>query len=382
MIMSENPFTTVSSMVELLQNSEAKEFPPAHANKAYADRYNELNRIFSEYPVEMGAMKNEIEQWKTDLHKEIEEAAKIEDEIERGNRITEILDEDKIIFLNKHGPDHIAKVCEKAHEILKCFNGRYPNGYETFFLLCSISVHDVGNLFGRANHEKRIGGMIDSACANVIDDSIERRTIARIAGVHGGKINGSKDTIAFLKGTDTINNLEVREQMLAAVVRFADELADDSTRAIYPAMKAGILGGASEIYHVYSSKLHTVKLQQNPITNVWEVVLRFEIDEDTAKKRFQKGKETTYLLDEIYVRTMKMEQERRYCMRFLRPYCMIESINVEITIDHNESVFDSESIKYRLEEKGYPDHLYNSIKEISSELITGEELARKLISLS
>ena len=380
--MNENPFFTVSTMVDFLQMSNKEDFPLANIKKAYTDRYNELDRIFSEYPVEMGAMKNEIEQWKISLSTALADAGKIEDEAERIDKIAEILDEDKIIFLNKHGPDHIAKVREKAHEILKCFYEGWPSSYETFLLLCSISVHDVGNLFGRASHEKRISHLLDSACANVIDDSVERRTIARIAGVHGGSIKGSKDTISILNSSDLINNFTVREQMLAAVVRFADELADDSTRAIYPAMNERILGEASEIFHVYSSKLHTVKLQQNPVTNVWEVVLRFEIDEDTAKKQFQKGKESTFLLDEIYERTMKMERERRYCMRFLRPYCAIESINVEITIDHNESVFDSESIKYKLEEKGYPDHPYNSVKEISSELITGAELALKLSSLS
>ena len=374
----DNSFSTVSSLLEFLERGQPADFPVANEKKAYVDRYKELDRYFSEFPVEMGAMKKEIDQWKENLNNQLMEVVKIPDITERTQKTEKLLSEDKIIFLNKHGPEHISKVREKALEILKCFSRSTPSYYEVFLLLCSISVHDVGNLFGRANHEKRINGMLDKACANIIDDAVERRIIAIIAGVHGGQINNDKDTISAIKETEIINNMVVHEQLLAAVLRFADELADDSSRAVYPALNSGILGEASEIFHVYSSKLHTVKLQQNPVTLAWEVVLRFEIDEETAKKQFSKGTKKVYLLDEIYDRTLKMERERRYCMRFIRMYCSIETINVEITIENPENVFDSEIIKYILQEKGYPDSPFNTIKDVNKEILTGAEMADKL----
>lgn len=244
--------------------------------------------------------------------------------------------------------------------------------------MCAVSAHDVGNLYGRANHENKIYQMIDEACKNVIDDSIEIRIVSRIAGVHSGKITGRKDTISFLKNTDTINNFEVREKMLAAVLRFADELADDSTRQNDVALSEGILGFASEIFHIYSSKLHTVKLKQNPVNKSWDVKLVYAMDDETAKQKYFKGKNKVYLLDEIYERTIKMERERRYCMRFLRPFCAIEGIDVEITIEYTGDIFSQESITYRLEEKGYPDTPYASIKDVDSSIATGEEMADKL----
>lgn len=376
--MADNPFITESSLPDYIEKGKPEDYPPAHEKKKYIERFLELEKRFSNFPVEMGAMKNEIDKWKDRIKKQLEDVDIISDESERSHKIDEIFTEDCAIFLNKHGPEHISKVKEKALDILKCFNQGWPSFYEIFFLLCSISVHDVGNLFGRANHEKRIAGMIDAACNNIIDDSVERRVISQIAGVHGGSINGDKDTISLLKENDTINNFKIREQMLASVLRFADELADDSTRANYPALELGILGEASEIYHIYSSKLHTVKLQQNPVTHAWDVVLKFEFDEETAQKQFKKGSKSVYLLDEIYERTIKMEQERIYCMRFLRIYCSIESINVEITIDNNENVFEQETIKYTLHEKGYPNSQYNTIKEINKEMLTGQEMAKKL----
>ena len=376
--MADNPFITESSLLDYLKKGQAKDFPPGNEKKSYEDRFLELEKHFSDFPVEIGAMKNEVDQWKENLKKQLEDAFQISNSVERSNRIDELISEDCAIFLNKHGSEHISKVSEKAFEIIKCFNRDWPSFYEVFFLLCSISVHDIGNLFGRANHEKRIYSIINSECSNIINDSIERKVISRIAGVHGGSINGDKDTISLLKDNDIINNFKIRQQMLASVLRFADELADDSTRANYPALEFGILGEASEIYHIYSSKLHTVKLQQNPVTHAWHVVLKFEFDEETAQKQFKKGSKRVYLLDEIYQRTFKMEQERIYCMRFLRIYCLIESINVEITIDNNENVFEQEIIKYTLQEKGYPDSQYTTIKDVNKEILTGEEMAKKL----
>ena len=378
--MSDNLFSDVLLMEDILKGASSQDLPPANDIKSYYDRYIELNRKFSNYSVEMGAMKNEIEQWKSNLSQSLEEINEIDDKDERSKKIQQILNEDVIIFLNKHSSEHIYKVKEKALDLLKCFTYREPSYYETFLLLCSISVHDIGNLLGRANHEKRIIDMLKASCENIIDDTVEIVLISRIAGVHGGRINDNKDTLSFLQSSTVINNLEVREKLLAAILRFADELADDTTRANRPAMESGILGPASEIYHVYSSKLHTVKLQQNPVTSAWEVLLLFDIDEETAKKQFQKIEKKVYLLDEIYDRTIKMEKERRYCMRYLRPYCNIEKINVEITIEHADNIFEPDRIKYTLEEKGYPDDPFKSIKDVDSGIMTGAEMAAKLLN--
>ena len=376
--MLNDPYVTESSLINVLEKGKADDFPSTNGKNTHLKRYEELDAYFSEFPVETGAMKSEIGKWKEELGVQLEKIAKIENEAERIRKVQELLSEDKVIFLNKHGKDHTNKVCEKAFEIIKCFTHNKPSYYEVYFLLCAISVHDVGNFYGRENHEKRIYNMLNSDCSNILVDAVERRIISRIAGAHGGYINNNKDTISFLKRTDMINNMEVREQLLAAVLRFADELADDSSRAIDPALKSGILGKASEIFHVYSSKLHTVILRQNPVTAAWNVVLRYEFDEDTAKEQFSKGNTKKYLLDEIYDRTIKMDQERRYCMRFFGTYCSIESIDVEITIVNKGNAFKTKTISYILQEKGYPDHPYSTIKDVDDRIPTGDEMVIEL----
>lgn len=372
-----NPFSSINSLIDFLQNANTSDFPESEGEKTYFIKFTELNNRFIRLPVETGAMINAVNSWKSELFDQLKSIDSIPDETTKREALDKILSEDVIVYLTKHGPDHVRKVQEKALEILKCFNNSYPTCYEVFFLLCSISVHDVGNIFGRKDHEKKIAIMLEKECRTIIEDDVEIRHIARIAGVHSGTIDGSKDTLSKLQNNTIVNNFNIREQMIAAILRLADELADDKTRAIKPAMDNNLLGPASEIYHVYSSKLHTVKLELNPVTKVWEIHLGYEFDKQTAEKKYIKGKDEIYLLDEIYDRTLKMERERRYCMHFLQQFCLIESIKVCIKIV--KSTFEEITIQYELTDKGYPDQpLPKSIKSIDANLMSGSEMVIEL----
>ena len=62
-------------------------------------------------------------------------------------------------------------------------------------------------------------------------DMVEKKAILDIAKAHGGKVNGDKDTISKLHDKGLILGNDIRYQKIAAILRFADELADDSQRA-------------------------------------------------------------------------------------------------------------------------------------------------------
>lgn len=364
------------SMDELLDKGEIEEYPDTFGRKTHAERYKELANKFAKLPVEMGAMQNAIIKWMEELQKKLQDANENEDKEERERIINKLFENDPIIFLNRHDALHTKKVMDRALELIKCFNGIDFSYYEIYFLLCAIVVHDIGNIYGRAGHEKKLAEILNNQCVNIIPDAIERRVISRIAGVHGGKIWGNSDTISVLNETNTVNGFKIKEQLLAAILRFADELADDVTRANYDALDNDIIGPASQIYHIYSEKLHTVALQKNKVTNAYEVFLAYQFDSNVAKTLYGKAGQQRYLVDEIYARTIKMERERRYCIRYLRPYCSLERIVVEIVI--TKDVFDEEKISYTLEEKGYPMVPFSSIKDVSANILSGEELVAKL----
>lgn len=365
------------TLEKLLYQAPDEEFPFSMGKK-HCERYKELKEKFANYPVEIGAMSSAFETWIKKTQEKVAEISRNKNEQERSEQLADLFVEDPIIFLNRHDVTHTLKVQEKAKDILGCFNELNITYYELYFLLCASVVHDIGNIFGRKGHERNIKAILDSECTDILPDSIERRVIARIARAHGGSISGNSDTISNLKESETINSQNIRERLLAAVLRFADELADDSTRANHAALKSDIITEASKIYHVYSTALHTVEIRKNDINQSFEVVLAYEFDSKIAATLFGKAGQKKYLIDEIYERTLKMERERRYCIRYLRPYCPLERIKVQITITNANDEFLSYRITYTLEESGYPSTPFATIKDVDRNIKTGTELLDEL----
>jgi hypothetical protein len=267
--------------------------------------------------------------------------------------------------LNHHGVDHVDRVIQKASELF-IESGCEFNGYEAYLLLCAIQFHDVGNVFGRNEHEQKCKDIMEEKCKDIIKDTVERNSIVKIAVVHGGCWGADPDTVSALAVERVLFNHPVRKRLLAAILRFADELADDSTRADRVALEKSLLPKGSEIYHRYSESLHSVKIEKRNIQ------LGFEFTSTLAIKQFEKHGSNCYLLDEIYRRTLKMERERRYCMRFLRPFFDIDRIRVEIVIQSVSDPLATDKITYTLEENGYPDYFSSKMKQFNKDLRTGE----------
>lgn len=321
--------------------------------------------------VEKGAMAAGAIEW---MDKTIEIIKKIEDGEERRHSMDQLIKSDPIVHLNNHGPGHVNKVIEKVSEMLHFFDGGHLTPYEGFFLLCAIQAHDIGNVFGREEHEKRCKEILEEKGKPIIPDSFERKVIEKLAMVHGGAINGERDTVGFLSESKKLYERKVRKKLLAALLRFGDELADDSSRADREGLERGTILVGSRIYHRYSASLHTVQIERNKETERVQLNLSYEIDSDLATQVFKKNNDNTYLLDEIYNRTLKVERERRYCMRFLRPFFSLDSIRVEIIIQNSKNAFQSDKIQYTLEETGYPSTPESgSIKKFLSDLRSGEE---------
>lgn len=348
-------------------------FQIARGEMPYPERYNELTRALLPVhnDVEKGAMAKGAFEWMEKTKSIINDA---KDSNERQRLYQQLIESDPIVYLNNHGPGHVNKVIDKVSEILHSFQRGHLTPYEGFFLLCAIQVHDIGNVFGREDHQRHCRQILDEKGKPFIRDAIERRVIEKLALVHGGAFNGERDTIGFLSESRTLHEKKVRKKLLAALLRFGDELADDSTRADRDGLEQGTILEGSLIYHRYSEALHTVKIATDGANERVQLELSYEFDSDLAAQEFKKNGENKYLLDEIYNRTLKMERERRYCMRFLRPYFSLDCIRVEIIIGHAKSPLQSDKIQYTLEENGYPsDPASGGIKNYSRSIRSGEE---------
>jgi len=358
----------------------ASEFPRVGGQMgdwAYPQRYAMLRDALKSVQerVEVGALLASVVAYQQQLRREFQ---RLYVGKSKKKRRWQLLLADPFVYLNGHGPGHVACVMDRAADLLRHFDSGHLSGYELFLLLCSIQIHDVGNVYGRAEHEKKCGRILDEKCGNFLPDRVERNSLIEIARVHSGIADGNLDTISSLPVPRPLRGAIVRERVLAAILRMADEMADDESRADRQGLDEDELPKESVIYHRYSEALHSVNLERpdhSPLT----LRLCFDIDSSLAGRPMSKGGSDRYLLDEVYDRTLKVERERRYCMRFLRPHISLERVRVEIVVTDTVEISRSKRIDYNLEETGYPSQpIPGNIREFASDVPTGIQEAERI----
>jgi hypothetical protein len=278
-------------------------------------------------------------------------------------------------FLTDHGPEHVKTVIRRASALIVDPQGKL-RPYEAYLLLMAIHFHDVGNIYGRKGHESRLAEITAEMGKLLGEDSAEIRATQMIGRAHGGTINGDKDTISHLPIMEAILGEQVHMQRLAALLRFADELSDDKYRAARVLLKLKKIPKSSEIFHAYASKLHSVIVEPSSRT----IELHFELDRDSAVRRFGKSTTSAYLLNEIYERAVKTHIERIYCKRYMDDIARVESVTVTVKVYlEKQHLGPIEEIKFRLEERGYPCSSPPNIKTLCPDLRwTGAELKKYL----
>jgi hypothetical protein len=252
-------------------------------------------------------------------------------------------------MLTDHGPKHIARVGVMASNLVDQMSTTL-SAYEAFLLLVAIQIHDVGNILGRERHEQRIDEIWRQVFGELGYDSLDKSLAIRIAATHGGKYEGGKDTIKAVDRSSDWKGNAVRPQMLAALLKLADELSEEVDRANRIALAFDSLPKESQIYHVFALGLHTVRADVEAST----ISLRFAVSEEYFMKKLGKGGGEEYLLNEIYARTLKTWSEAIYCSRFL-PEVYLTTVDVQIEIFSDSMVNLREKIRFRLEDGGYPE---------------------------
>jgi hypothetical protein len=263
-------------------------------------------------------------------------------------------------WLTDHGPEHVSTVIRRACDMLFCRDSDESEltPYECYILFLAIHMHDVGNVLGREEHEKKITEAMANIRAGILgDDSLEQRLIRDIATAHGGYVDGNRDTIGHLRYTRSMSSNSPRVHLLASILRFADELADDCTRTKRFLMNLAntkkMLSG-SEIYHHYADRLRSVK----PDRRDGVVYLRFELDIDKDRElileKCQKGDKKQYLFDEILERSLKLHHEHVYCAKYMQPFVSFSRVEVEINICKNKYLDIVNTMRFVMQDCAYP----------------------------
>jgi len=267
--------------------------------------------------------------------------------------------------LTMHDREHVGRVRQVASNLIAQSDSINLTHFELTLLLVAVYLHDIGNVLGRSGHERQIHRTLTAAGATLPIDQVEYATAKQIAGVHGGTIAGSKDTISTLPEKQAVSNDYVRLRLLAAILRLADELADDPARANRVQLAAGALPAGSEVYHVVAQALHS----QMHDAATREITLSYNFDDpDLFKRRLGKGSGQVHLLNEIYDRSMKTFNEARYCSRFMRPYMEFERVKVDIMIFDKQQM-PLHNIVYTIAEHGYSEQslsIYKMVPELAA----------------
>lgn len=294
-----------------------------------------------------------------------------------------------------HGPDHFDQVVLHAGCLLKINSINDVENikenllrhqwilspYELYVLLLSIRLHDVGNIYGRDEHEKNITKVIKEYNIPILSsDRLEARWIAEIAGAHGGiSRSGSKDTIATLPEKQKRHSHvgKINQRKIAAITRFADEICENRTRG--QSISPMNIPEKNLIFHKYALGIIANTIENN----ILHLVFEYKIGDLLCLYSFPTGEKNALLTEEIIKRLKKAELERRYCNRFLPDSIKIKEISVELEIRSDEIEEESycedvlRRISFTLKEEGYPESPDGLFSENTLNLLNCENLRKE-----
>lgn len=254
-------------------------------------------------------------------------------------------------LLTDHGSEHINSVMRHAVDIM--FDPMLLTGYEMYILMYAIHFHDLGNITGRLKHEEKIGEIMGKMVDNLSLPMLERQVIKSIAMAHGGYVDDDKDTIKYVDKTFTYGNAGVRPQVLAAVLRFADEVSDDLCRSDFEGVN---IPEGNKIFHAYSKSLAPISIKGDTIK------LIYSISYEQTQEKISGPNGDVYLYDEILNRLEKMMIELEYCRKYSEGMIRITTLDIEIHIFEKENEVKDFIPPFRLTLQGYPDRNYANLE--------------------
>ena len=208
----------------------------------------------------------------------------------------------------------------KKHEVVKKLSC-----YDLYILCLSVLFHDVGNINGREEHNKKVVSVYNTIRQSKSNFSSERALILKATKAHCGTTNsGSRDTLKEIEKKDSLNGNPIQLLEITSILRLADELAEGPQRTSDYLLnnldnlpkdneELKIKFEKSKIYHKYSQ-----------ITDIFidrgneRIVLKYHID--IASETQESLRE---LLLYAYERILKSDLERKYTKfysKYLSPF--------------------------------------------------------------
>jgi hypothetical protein len=239
-------------------------------------------------------------------------------------------------YFTDHGQAHIAAVINSASELTQDRLGLKRtdlSALDIYLILTAILWHDVGMVVDRATHANLVYKMTDDVSEFFPNPTVQS-LVSQIASAHKGSTSLDK-----LPNEDycTINGpaQQINPAMLASIVRFADEISENHTRASGQVLDT--VPDKQKIFWLYALSVSSCTAQPKRE----RVVIDYRFDADRVVSRWpdrefeefrSKDDQTIDLLTYALCRLEKVNNEREYCLRYFSSVATIREVIVRFAI--------------------------------------------------
>ena len=282
-----------------------------------------------------------------------------------------VKDEELPNVMTIHGSRHIRDVVESLDKIgvsIERKPGTTPlSPLEVYILLCAAHLHDAGNIGGRAKHSERSGEIIKKQ-PDLFYDTETRHNIFDVARVHSGKSpKFGRDTFREINSD---NFTSPRLRLLAAILRIADELSENSERVPTELVERLEASPESNLAYRYAQCFRRFELQNDTLN------LQLRVQPEQHEFFTKIDGECRSFFDHLEYKIDVIENEARYCAQYGRPDFDIRRI--QFTIEYFADKFPSVATKVSklaLDlDRGYPGQL-PTLSARCDDLANGTSLA-------
>jgi hypothetical protein len=231
-------------------------------------------------------------------------------------------------YFTDHGERHISGVIWAASQLLGK-NTKQKNilsDLDLYLLLTAIIWHDAGMVAKRKGHELHVQQLLEQVSALAFQDIEEKRMVEQIIAAHTG-------TGGFLRMNPQIlySHYQVYPRALAAVLRLADEMSEDSSRISVALLEQGHVPYDHQIYWYYAKSIkasHPQPSRERLVIeaklNCKEAIMEFPATDESG------GKIT--LIEYMLSRFDKIVSECAYCAPHFVRYASIQWVEITLSL--------------------------------------------------
>ena len=265
--------------------------------------------------------------------------------------------------LTDHGSKHVDNVLENLTLLLshdgeiKCLEA------VEFYLLGMLTLfHDTGNIHGRDDHQNRVARVFDKIRGTEASVRHERTLIIRAARAHTGKArDGTRDTLQEVAEVDHLEGRTVRLRELAAVLRFADELAEGPQRTSEYRRRNNSYDHKSRIFHDYAAATFVHIDRENQ-----RIALTYEIEVDLYGNEAHRRTNLREFLAFVYKRILKLDDERRYTRFYSKLLEPFKTTEVQFNFHGGDEILETDLAPLKLTDKVVPGDQPRNLEDYNS----------------